>query len=262
MMTCYPQVGRAAAIDAVLPQACQAGVAAAATYPGTAQTQLLTYPAHNQCSCWPTLSTRQPMRATSPPPPALLTCFDSCAPEISPFPRRAGATASSVASFWFWQCGQPMLCQAAPVPHLQPTAWDSIRGRVPLTAVRLQPYLLLAHPACRPSAASSCGRSSCCGLRTCPAAGAPCCAASLLSAPLLGLHLSCRGALHLGVVHIASMVRWDRPLGCNVVPFRSCTNAHAPFPCSLVVLSGCDDLVPSELVMAQLKLAGHPAKVS
>ncbi|PRW60464.1 expressed protein isoform A [Chlorella sorokiniana] len=30
---------------------------------------------------------------------------------------------------------------------------------------------------------------------------------------------------------------------------------------SLVVLSGCDDLVPSELVMAQLKLAGHPAKV-
>jgi len=35
-----------------------------------------------------------------------------------------------------------------------------------------------------------------------------------------------------------------------------------PLPCSLVVLSGCDDLVPSELVMAQLKLAGHPAKVN
>lgn len=33
------------------------------------------------------------------------------------------------------------------------------------------------------------------------------------------------------------------------------------YDCSLVVLSGCDDLVPAELVMAQLKLAGHPAKV-
>jgi hypothetical protein len=30
---------------------------------------------------------------------------------------------------------------------------------------------------------------------------------------------------------------------------------------SLVVLSGQDDLVPSELVMAHLKLTGHPAKV-
>lgn len=36
---------------------------------------------------------------------------------------------------------------------------------------------------------------------------------------------------------------------------------HHLLSCSLVVLSGRDDLVPTELVRAHIKLTGHPAKV-
>ncbi len=56
--------------------------------------------------------------------------------------------------------------------------WTQLMHRLvtlPLLSWVISPVPL--QPCCRPSAASFCGRSSCCGRRTCPAAGAPRCAA-------------------------------------------------------------------------------------